>query len=70
MFISFTFSSGQICQESFQQEGQTVGKRPFLELTGDLGFAEEHLSAAAAYSWNFLSIVSSRPFFGGHLHAS
>lgn len=27
MFTSFTFSSGQICKESFQQESQTVGKQ-------------------------------------------
>lgn len=70
MFTSFKFSSGQICKESFQQESHTVGKRPFLELIGDLGFAYEHLSVAVAYSCNFLSIVSSRPLFGEHLRAS
>lgn len=58
MFTSFEFSSCQICKESFQQESQTVGERPFVERIGDLGFAYEHLSAAVAYSCEFLSTVS------------
>lgn len=31
----------------------TVGKKPFVELIGDLDFAYEHLSTAVAYSRNF-----------------